>query len=209
MVADVTLESFLDLTFLILWQFEPRVQLQVLYAGPDLGRYRAAQLADEGQLVLLGGALHDGAARPHLGHDTPGAPQVDRGAVVPLAEQELGGTVPEGDDAVRVAVWLALADAEGAGQPKVGELQNSALRDQDVGRLHVAVQDLVEVDEVKAVEKLLHHLLDFSQRELHVGVAQQAGEIVFTEVEDKVKRASVTVVRGRFKANNRINRISK
>lgn len=65
------------------------------------------------------------------------------------------------------------------------------------------------MDEVKAIEKLLHHLLDFSQREFHVGVAQQAGEIVFTEVEDKVKRASVTVVRGRFKVNNRTNRISK
>lgn len=89
--------------------------------------------------MLLGGALHDGAARPHLGHDAPSAPQVDRGAVVPLAEQELGGTVPEGDNAVCVAVRLALADAEGAGQPKVGKLQNSVLRDEDVGRLHVAV----------------------------------------------------------------------
>lgn len=65
------------------------------------------------------------------------------------------------------------------------------------------------MDEVKAVEKLLHHLFDFSQRELHVGVAQQAGEIMFAEVEDEVKRASVTVIGGRFKANNKINRISE
>lgn len=139
MVADVAFESLLDLSFLVLRQLEPRAQLQVLDAGPDLRGYGAAQLADEGQLMLLGGALHDGAPRPHLCHDAPRAPQVDGGAIVSLAEQELGGTIPEGDNAVRVAVWLALADTESAGKPEVGKFQDSVLRDEDVGSLHVAV----------------------------------------------------------------------
>lgn len=49
----------------------------------------AAELADEGELVLLRVALHDGAAGPHLRHDAPSAPQINGGAVVPLPwEQE-------------------------------------------------------------------------------------------------------------------------
>lgn len=49
----------------------------------------AAELADEGELVLLRVALHDGAAGPHLRHDAPSAPQINGRAVVPLPwEQE-------------------------------------------------------------------------------------------------------------------------
>lgn len=48
----------------------------------------AAELTDEGELVLLRVALHDGAAGPHLCHDAPSTPQVNGGAVVPLPWEE-------------------------------------------------------------------------------------------------------------------------
>lgn len=51
---------------------------------PHLRRDGSAELADEGELVLLRVALHDGAAGPHLGHDAAPAPQVNGGPVVPL-----------------------------------------------------------------------------------------------------------------------------
>ena len=60
---------------------------------------------------------------------------------------------------VHVPVRLVLlVDGDGSGQTKVSQLQDALLGDQDVGRLHVPVQDLLAVDEVEAVEQLLHHL---------------------------------------------------
>ena len=38
--------------------------------------------------------LHDGAPGPHLRHHAAGAPHVDRGAVVPLPEQQFRRAVP-------------------------------------------------------------------------------------------------------------------
>lgn len=49
-----------------------------------LCRDGAAELADEGQLVLLRVPLHDWTPCPHLGHDAAGAPQVDWRPVVSL-----------------------------------------------------------------------------------------------------------------------------
>ena len=103
-------------------------------------------------------------------------------------------------------------------QAKVGQLKDAGLRDQDVGRLHVPVQDLLAVDEVEAVEQLLHHLativmamvitvmmrhlLDLSEVELDVGVAEQTGEVVLGEVEHQVERRLVTIVLARLFAAN-------
>ena len=74
LVAYVQLESLLHLAFLSLRKVELREEIQVFDARPDFARHRAAQLTDQLQLVLLGAALHDGTARPHLGHDASGAP---------------------------------------------------------------------------------------------------------------------------------------
>lgn len=49
------------------------------------------------------------------------------------------------------------------------------------------------MDVVQPVQQHLHHLLDLGQRELHVGVAQQAGQVVLTEVKDQVDAAFVPV----------------
>ena len=56
------------------------------------------------------------------------------------------------------------------------------------------MQDLVAVDVVEAIQKLLHDFLDLAERELHVGVAEQAGEVVFAELKDEIERALVAIV---------------
>ena len=134
---------------------------------------------------------------PHLGHDAARAPHVHRGAVVPLAEQQLGRPVPEGDHPVGVPVRLAAPlQAEGPSQSEVGQLEDALLGDEDVGGLHVAVDDLVGVDVVEAVEHLLHDALDLAEGELDLAVGEEAGEVVLAEVEDEVEGGAVLVQLG-------------
>jgi hypothetical protein len=53
------------------------------------------------------------------------------------------------------------------------------------------------VDEVQAVEQLVHDFLDFTQTELDVDVGQQARQVVLAELEHKEERAFVAVELGR------------
>lgn len=138
--------------------------------------------------------------RVHISAMMQPAPHMSTGgAVVALPQEQLGWPVPQGDHPVRVPVRLArLAQREGPRQPKVGQLQHARLCDEDVGRLHVPVQDLIAVYEVKSVEQLLHDLLDLPQGELDVDVAQQARQVVLAEVKHQVERGLAPVERRRF-----------
>jgi len=99
-VLDVRFEALLDPPLLPFEQFDLRVEFEVFDAWPHVRGDRAAQLADEVQLLLVGVALHDGAPRPHLGHDATGAPKVHGGAVVPVSEEQFGGPVPQSNHAI-------------------------------------------------------------------------------------------------------------
>ena len=171
----------------------------------------STQLGNQSQLVLLSVALqrnidwqpnlsqnkdlHYGTPGPHLCHDTSCTPHVDRWAVVALSKQQLWRAVPKCHHSVGVPVWLVLlVDRNGSSKTKVGQLEDSLLGDQDVGSLHVPVDDLVGVDEVESLEHLLHHLLDLLQGELDIEVGQESGQIVLTEVKDQVEGGLVPVV---------------
>ena len=93
--------------------------------------------------------------------------------------------LPKGDNSVRVAIFHL--DRESSCQAKVGQFQNPLLGDQNVGRLHVPMKDLVDVDVVETLEDLLHHLLDFSHRELHADVAEQSRKIMLAKFEDQIE----------------------
>lgn len=126
-------------------------------AGPRALRGRAHQAEDLLQLVLVGGAGEQRAARVHLGHDAAGGPDVDAGVVGAAAEQDVRGAVPQGDDLVGEGVD---GDAKGAGEAKVGELELAARVDEQVLGLEVAVQDAVVVAEGDAAHQLVHEGLD-------------------------------------------------
>jgi len=54
---------------------------------------------------------------------------------------------------------------------------------------------LVPVDVVKSIQQHLHNFLDLRERELDVGVAEQASQVVLAEVKHKVDAALAAVVR--------------
>lgn len=162
-VLHVVPESLLDLPILVLGQLHLGEELQFVHTRPHLRGYGAAQLTDQGELLLLRFTLHHWPTRPHLGHDASSTPHVDGRAVVSCPEKELRGSVPESDDSVGVALWLLLALAQGPGKPKVGQLEGARPGDEDVGGLHVSVEDVVAVDVEQGVEQLLDDALDLGQ----------------------------------------------
>lgn len=54
---------------------------------------------------------------------------------------------------------------------------------------------LVPVDVVQPVQQHLHDFLDLRERELDVGVAEEAGQVVLAEVKHQVDAALAAVVR--------------
>ena len=60
LILHVGLQSLLDPALDAAGDLHPVVEVQRLDAGPHLGRDGAAQLRDQGQLVLVRVALHDG-----------------------------------------------------------------------------------------------------------------------------------------------------
>jgi len=70
-------------------------------------------------LINLRVAREQRLARAHLGEDATDRPHVDTGRVLTTPQQDLRGTVPEGDDLVRVG---SQRDAESPSETEVGEL---------------------------------------------------------------------------------------
>ena len=206
LVLHVRLQPLLHSPLLDLGHLHLAVQVQLLHPGPHLWANCPTQLGNEGQLVLLRVALHDWTSRPHLGHDTAGTPHVHRRSIVSLAKQEFRWTIPECDHPVGVPVRssvLVSRQRESTSQAKIGKLQYSGLRYQNVGRLHVPVEDLLAVDEVEPVEELLHHLLDLPEVELDVGVAEQPRQVVLSKVKDQVEGRLVAIVLARLSLPNK------
>ena len=164
------------------------------------------------QLVLLRVPLHDGGPGPHLGHDAARPPHVHSWAIVPLTQEELRRSIPQGDHTVGVSVRVPLlGDGDCSCKTKVSKLQDALLGDQDVGSFHVSednkhwsdrvknmdeipVDDLVVVDEEEALAHLLHNLLDLAETELHVDVAEQTSQVVLAEVEHEIECGLVPAV---------------
>ena len=131
-------------------------------AGPGLLRRGAASAEDLVELVDLAITGPEGAAVHHLRENDSNAPHVDRAGILALAQEDLWGTVPEGDNLVRVGTD---GDLKGARKPKVGNLQLALTVDQQVLRLQVAVHDAPGVADGHTLEELVH--VGFDQRHTH------------------------------------------
>ena len=110
-------------------------------------------------LVNLRVAREERLACAHLGKDAPDGPHVDAGRILATAEQDLGGTIPEGDNLVGVG---AQGDAEGAGETKIGKLQVAVAVDEQILGLEVAVKHTMAVAVANTVAQLAHELSDDS-----------------------------------------------
>ena len=80
------------------------------------------------------------------------------------------------------------------GKPKIGQLEGPGFGDEDIGGFHVSVKNLVVMDEVEAIEELLHDSLDLAETELDVGVTQKTSEVMLTELKHQEERTLVAVV---------------
>lgn len=78
------------------------------HVRPDRRGRSAADPADQLQLCQLLVSLEDGALGEELPQDTAAAPDVHRGTVPLLPQQELRWPVPEGDDLVGVRAGLVI-----------------------------------------------------------------------------------------------------
>jgi hypothetical protein len=104
-------------------------------------------------LVNLGITREQRLAGAHLGKDAADRPHVDAGRVLPAAEQNLGGAVPQCDNLEHVRLahltgtlvgqYLVGVCAEGhakrAGQTKISELEIAVLVDEEILRLEIAM----------------------------------------------------------------------
>ncbi len=135
------------------------------------------------ELVDLGITGKERGAHGHLGEDAADGPDVDRGGVLAGAEQNLRGTIPQGDDLVGV---VAHRDAEGAGEPEVGQLELAGAVDEQVLRLEVAVQDAEGVAVRNAVDELVKVRLDQHGAQ-HFHAVHEALEILVEKLEDEVQ----------------------
>ena len=155
---------------------------------PDLFVRRAEYAEDAVDLVNLRLALEQRIFAQQLTHDAPEAPHVDSGAVKPLAEEQLGGAVPERHHHVRVRPQRIRVLP---GQAKVANLQLALVVDQHVAGLQVPVQNPVIVQVTHAAQQLQHETLHLRDRERLGHGLHQPLQVVLRELhhhEDGVQR---------------------
>lgn len=157
-VDDVVVEGFLDVRLQLGLQVLGQSLLEVrvvLWQGGDAGPgglVRGPHLVeDELELLLVVCAGEQRLAGDHLREDAPAGPYVDGRGVRARAHEHVRRTVPQRDHLARECVH---GDPERTRQPEVAQLQLPALRDQQVLRLQVPVQDLVLVAERQPLQQL-------------------------------------------------------
>ncbi|KAL7546593.1 hypothetical protein ACHAWF_009924, partial [Thalassiosira exigua] len=126
--------------------------------APDFARRGVArQLEDPLRLSHRRRAGEEGTAAEHLPEDAPHAPEVDPLRVPSRSHQDLGAAVPPRRDVVGQVV-RTISRGDRAAQPEVAKLRGAVGVDQDVRRLHVAVQQPRAVDVLEAPQELIRHV---------------------------------------------------
>lgn len=112
--------------------------------------WRADELEDAHALVDVGLTFQDGLALEHFAEDASDAPQVDGWRVSFQGEEEFWRPVPSCDDQAGVishCLAIAFAGLRRSAlvmtrEAEVGNLEEAAVGDEDVGGFHVAVEDM-------------------------------------------------------------------
>lgn len=108
-------------------------------------------------------------------------------------EEELGGTIPKGDNSVGVRNFESVVKEPG--QPKVRQLEDAFVVNEKVGAFDIAVENVLLVTEEQSFEQLFHVAFDLSLGEVvGIGRVHQAREVVIHVLEDKVNASFSFVV---------------
>jgi hypothetical protein len=129
-------------------------------------------------------AREDGSPGEDLDHDARGTPDIYRGAVLGLSEQQLRGAIPDGDDTVRV-IELVPFGIE-AGQTEISQLEYTIGTHQDIGGFDVSMQNATLMKIIKTFEELLGKVFPVCCLELEGRVVQDARQIMRHVFEDHV-----------------------
>lgn len=130
------------------------------HAGPSLllgGSHDSEYLE---QLVLVGCSGEQRSSGVHLGHDATGRPEVDGCAVVGGTQQNVRGSVPEGDDLVGESVD---GNPECPRQTEISELEFSGGVDEQVLGFQVSMQNSVLVAVGDPGQELVHEVFYFGR----------------------------------------------
>ena len=144
--------------------------------------------------MLVAGEEHH--AGEELREDAARRPDVHLRAVLRRAEKQLGRTVPERDHARGVVDDHRVVDE--ARQPEVRQLQVAGAGDEDVGRLEVAVNDVVGVQIIQHRKQLEHDPLHRADRrpgrETDPGGLEESEKVVLHVLHhegDRAERADI------------------
>ena len=160
--GDVALRVFLQRHALKLG--ESRLHFcQFECIGPLVLVRRTEDAEDLEDLVDLAVPHEKRSLLQHLGEDATRAPDVDAERVVLRTKQDLGASVPEGDDLVSVRLDR---ESEGSGQAKIGELDCLAVAaNEQVLWLQVSVENAVRMQENERLQNLIQEALTLGVRE--------------------------------------------
>mmetsp|Transcript_44586 Transcript_44586/g.104155 ORF Transcript_44586/g.104155 Transcript_44586/m.104155 type:complete len:414 (+) Transcript_44586:116-1357(+) len=169
-------------------QHDARGERQRSELWPDALVGSAEQVAHHLQLLDLVRSRHQRPVQQQLAEDAAHRPHVDGEAVAFGAEQELWRAVPQRDHAAGVSAlrWLNRAR-----QAKIAQLDGAVRREQQVGKLEVAVEHRVGVQMCDGTEQLLQEALDLRRREGRRHRVEQARQVVLAELEDEEERVEL------------------
>ena len=168
----------------------------------ELGEARLVvrQLQGVGPVVLIGRTEHleyfenlidltvAGEQRSllsHLGEDATRAPQVDAERVMLGRQENLGASVPQSHDLVRVSLD---GQAEGSCETKISQLNRLAVvTDEKILRLEIAMEYTVRVKEDERLTNLIQERLSLLWRKCGLLLLHVFLEIVLEVFEDEVQ----------------------
>lgn len=126
----VLFESFANAAFVDLLGLESFPPSKLDSTRPVLFVWSTTELVRKLQLIDLTATWKDGFLCQQLRQDASDRPHIDCRAVIDGTQQQLGGSVPQRDNAVGVIARLFV---EGTRESKVCQLQLSLVVDQQVG----------------------------------------------------------------------------
>src|SRR6266576_5194803 len=113
--------------------------------------WRSTELPNLLQPIQVGCTRKNRPPREHLANDTPDTPYVDFTTVMSSTEQELWRAIPSRDDtigisplpAARVKASSRHIRVIGPGKTKVSDFKVAAVRYEEIGCLHIAMEDVI------------------------------------------------------------------
>mmetsp|Transcript_11313 Transcript_11313/g.42246 ORF Transcript_11313/g.42246 Transcript_11313/m.42246 type:complete len:234 (+) Transcript_11313:467-1168(+) len=134
---------------------------QQLPVRPRLVRGRAQRLEDALELIRLIPAHEQRGSPEDLPEDASGRPHVDSVRILPCTQEQLRRAVPDRHDLCSHELRRAMEPR----QPKVGDLHDALVVDEQVGRLQIPMQDEIRVAVLQPLQQMLEQRLAVARRQ--------------------------------------------